>query len=228
LKQSFHRNKGAAKIPGEFTGGLIESGAGTLVLTSQNSYSGTTTVLGGTLELTSANAIPAGGTLVIDSSAAVPLGVSTAASPQVAQVATSASASTVLPTPVAVSDGSNSLVSDSESTMVAVDAPVVAASSVAVSVSPVVVPRQSKRTATPSDTALASIPLFPTIKKSSLSSSSHGVTGLTATLRQGLPSAGLAVTWAQPSQQTLADLQAKHRIAVANAMVDLVLTQWNS
>ena len=66
-------------ITGSGTGGegmlsLTKSGSGTLTLSSSNSYMGGTTVTGGTLIITNANALPPGGVLSITGSGTVILG----------------------------------------------------------------------------------------------------------------------------------------------------------
>ena len=53
---------------------LTKSGSGTLTLSSSNSYMGGTTVTGGTLIITNANALPPGGVLSITGSGTVILG----------------------------------------------------------------------------------------------------------------------------------------------------------
>jgi autotransporter-associated beta strand protein len=55
------------------TGGLVKASLGTLVLSGTYDYPGGTTVLAGTVEVTSATALPSGGNLVIGSGAKVVL-----------------------------------------------------------------------------------------------------------------------------------------------------------
>ena len=52
-------------------GGLVKSGTGTLVVTAQNTYGGSTTVIAGTLQATLANAIPSSTTLIVGSGGAL-------------------------------------------------------------------------------------------------------------------------------------------------------------
>ena len=60
------------------SGGLVMSGGGKLVLTAQNDYSGGTTVLAGTLQVTSSGALPSGTALIVGSGAELLFGSSAA------------------------------------------------------------------------------------------------------------------------------------------------------
>jgi uncharacterized repeat protein (TIGR01451 family) len=85
------------------SGSLVKVGTGTLVITAQNAYSGGTSVLGGTLQVTSSVSIPSGSALIVGIGSDLLFGV---ASSQSKPVATPAIPAIVAATPTITHDSS--------------------------------------------------------------------------------------------------------------------------
>jgi len=107
------------------SGGLVKSGTGTLVLTVPNSYSGSTAVLAGVLQVAAPGAIAPGAALTVGSGAVVILGSNSAGEPL--QVATLADPAMVAASSVGAGDDSAAPAKGSNLPAIAASSPVAAA-----------------------------------------------------------------------------------------------------
>ncbi len=219
------------------SGGLVMSGGGKLVLTAQNDYSGGTTVLAGTLQVTSSGALPSGTALIVGSGAELLFGSSAAGPSQF--VAAPASPATVVAQPSSPAEAPAAVANTSNLPAEPAGPPFSAA---------IVQPASSLAVTGPSQMATEAVrpeasALLPPAPRSpqvrtAISPRTAGV-GRIANLSpfrplgKGPHAADLPrptispAAWAVFGEQSPAGCQANDRFTLTAAMVDLVLSQRN-